>query len=65
MHGVGLIVRSSAAFTRQSSFPARVESTVAAALAYRGGTWDKLASVTITLDDSRYVKCGGIPNATR
>lgn len=63
VHGTGVIAHSSAAFTRQSNFPARLEETVAAALAYWGGTWDKLAGVTITFEDSRYVECGGIRNA--
>ena len=63
VHDTGVVVRSGAAFTRQASFPARVQETVAAALAYWGGSWDKLQGVTITFEDSRYVECGGIPNA--
>lgn len=63
VHRTGVIAHSSAEFTRQPTFPARLEETVAAALDYWGGTWDKLAGVTITFEDSRYVECGGSQNA--
>jgi hypothetical protein len=63
VHGAGVVVRSSAAFTRQPNFPERVQETVAAALAYWGGTWDQLAGATITFEGSRFVKCAEISGA--
>jgi hypothetical protein len=63
VHDAGVVVRSSAAFTRQPSLPSRIESTLAAALSYWGGTWNHLAGATITLEGSRYVNCHGVPNA--
>ncbi len=58
VHGAGIVVRSDAAFTKQSDFPSRVESTVEAALAYWGGSWKDLAGKTITFDGAQHVQCG-------
>ncbi len=54
-----VVVRSSAAFTRQPDLPARVESTIDASLAYWGGTWSQLSGKMIVLDGSAHVSCTG------
>ncbi len=59
VHGVGVVVRTDAPFAHRADFPARVESTVSAALAYWGGTWSDLAGSTLTLVDAPTVACGG------
>ena len=59
-----VVVRSDAAFTRSVDFPARVESTVDAALGYWGGSWKDLAGATIVLDGSPHVACGGHASST-
>ncbi len=61
--GVGVVVNSTAPFTRQADFPARVESTIDEALQYWGGTWAVLDGMTITFDGDRYVRCGGMTAA--
>ncbi len=63
VRGAGVVVSSTAAFTRRSDFPARVEKTVEAALRYWGGTWAGLEGTTITFDGRRNVACEGNPNA--
>jgi hypothetical protein len=59
-----VVVRSNAAFTRSVDFPARVESTVDAALSYWGGSWKDLAGATIVLDGSPHVDCAGHASST-
>jgi hypothetical protein len=59
-----VVVRSDAAFTRSVDFPARVESTVDAALVYWGGSWKDLAGATIVLDGSPHVACAGHASST-
>jgi hypothetical protein len=54
-----VVVRSDAAFTRTEDFPARVESTVEAALEYWGGSWTDLAGTTIVFDGGAGVACAG------
>ncbi len=63
VQGVGVLVRSEATFTTQADLPARVESTLRAALDYWGGTFEQLAGVTITLDGASTVECRGVPGA--
>jgi hypothetical protein len=59
-----VVVRSDAAFTRSTDFPARVESTVQAALDYWGGSWSDLAGTTIVFDGSPDVACAGHGSST-
>jgi len=60
----GVVVRSDAAFTRSIDFPARIESTVDAALGYWGGSWSDLAGATIVFDGSPHVDCGNLGLST-
>jgi hypothetical protein len=55
---VAVYVRSEEPFTRASDFPARVESTVDAALEYWGGDWGHLAGRSITFEGAQNVTCG-------
>ena len=57
---VTVTVRTDAAFTRSQDFPARVESTVEAALAYWGGSWADLAGSAIVFEGAAHVACPGI-----
>jgi len=57
------MVRSDAPFTAQPDLAHRIDSTLAAALAYWGGSFEQVAGMTITLDGARYVECGGVPGA--
>lgn len=59
VHGTPVIIDTEAPFAHDPDFPARLESTLAAALAYWGGTWDALSTTTITLSGAAYVPCGG------
>jgi hypothetical protein len=52
-------VRTDAPFAHAPELPARIESTVDAALAYWGGDWRVLRGRTITLVGGAYVSCGG------
>ncbi len=58
-----VVVNTSAAFASRPEFPARIESTVAVALAYWGGNWKDLRGTTITLSGEPYVSCRGNPRA--
>jgi hypothetical protein len=62
--GTGIVVRSSASFAQRPDLPARLESTVEAALAYWGGGWSDLQGRTITLDGADHVACPGVASAT-
>lgn len=53
-----VVIQSRAPFTQRVDFPARVESTLGAALRYWGGDWSALRGVTITFQDEQYVACG-------
>jgi len=64
LHGVGVVVHAQTPFATSPDLPARLESTIAAALGYWGGGWSDLQRVTITLEDSRYVACAGHASAT-
>ncbi len=59
VHDAGVLVESDAPFARQADLPARLESTLAAALAYWGGDWSALRGRTVTLSGGPYVSCGG------
>lgn len=54
-----VVIDSNAAFAARADFPGRVESTVAAALDYWGGTWADVRGVTLTLSDGDRVPCSG------
>jgi hypothetical protein len=64
LHGVGVVIAAKTPFAMRPDLPARLESTVEAALGYWGGSWSDLRLVTITLEDSRYVECPGNASAT-
>ncbi len=59
VHDTGVSVETDAPFARQRDLPARVESTIDAALAYWGGDWSALRGSTITLSGAQYVSCRG------
>ena len=64
LHGVGVMLESRTPFATSPDLPARLESTIDAALGYWGGSWSNLQRVTITLEDGRYVECAGQASAT-
>jgi hypothetical protein len=55
---VAVVIRSEEPFTRAADFPARVESTLDAALEYWGGRWSDLAGRSITFEGNQTVACG-------
>jgi len=59
VRGVSVVLETRAAFARAPDFPARVESTIDAALRYWGGSWSAVDRRFITLVDDAYVTCGG------
>lgn len=59
VNGAAVSLQTSAPFTRAPDFPARMATTVEAALRYWGGSWDDLAGVTITLSGEASVACAG------
>jgi len=59
VQGLSVVVDSQAAFTRAADFDSRIQTTVAAALQYWGGTWDLLDHVDVRLVDTAGVACGG------
>lgn len=59
VHDTAVVNETAAPFARHTDFPARIESTIDAALRYWGGSWSDLAGKTITLEDGPYVSCGG------
>jgi len=63
LHGARVVVETDAPFAQRADFPARVESTIDAALQYWGGTWKDLEGVSITLTGEQYVPCGGARSA--
>jgi hypothetical protein len=60
---VAVVVQSEEPFTRATDFPARVESTLEAALEYWGGSWDHLAGKSITFEGNQTVACGAMASA--
>ena len=63
VHGAAILVDSTAPFTSRPDFPARLESTLAAALQYWGGSWSDLDRTRITFVDDQHVACTGNPSA--
>ncbi len=63
LHGSRIVNNSGARFTQEVDFPARLESTIDAALKYWGGDWSKLKDLTITFDGDQHVSCEGSPDA--
>ena len=63
VHNVGVVVHSTAPFSTRPDFPARIESTIDAALSYWGGTWQDLQGWTITFEDAQDVSCGNMTDA--
>jgi hypothetical protein len=59
-----IVIQSDAAFTRSADFPARVESTIQAALGYWGGNWSNLAGTTIVFAGTSHVACAGNDGST-
>jgi hypothetical protein len=59
VHGTGVVVDTQAPFAHRPDLPARIESTMGAALQYWGGRWSDLAGSTVTLAGSQHVMCGG------
>ncbi len=59
VHETGVVVASDVPFASRRDLPARLESTVAAALAYWGGDWRALRGRTITLSGAARVTCAG------
>lgn len=59
VHGAGVVVETSAPFAHGRDFPQRLETTLAAALAYWGGSWGDLEGRRVILLDGPYVPCGG------
>ena len=59
-----VVIQSDAAFTRSADFPARVESTLQAALGYWGGNWSNLAGTTIVFEGTSNVACAGNVGST-
>jgi len=58
VHDTGVLVETDAPFAQAPEFPARLESTIDAALAYWGGEWTVLRGRTVTLSGGAYVSCG-------
>lgn len=58
-----MIVQSDAIFAHREDLPARIESTLDAALLYWGGGWEDLERVTVTLSGAQHVACGGSASA--
>jgi hypothetical protein len=59
VRGAAVVVGSTAPFTLEGDFPARLESTLATALRYWEGSWSDLEGVSITFVDDQYVPCEG------
>ncbi len=59
VHETAVVNDTGAPFAQRTDFPARLESTIDAALGYWGGSWRDLAGLTITLEDGPYLSCGG------
>ncbi len=61
VHDTAVVVETSAPFASRPEFPARLENTIAVALAYWGGRWADLRGRTLTLSGEPYVACAGAP----
>jgi len=64
VHDTLVYVHSDATFARRADLPARVESTIEAALTYWGGSWEELAGRSVTLEGAALVACDGVPSAS-
>lgn len=60
---VAVVVNSDAAFTRAGDFPARLQTTIDAALTYWGGNWDQLAGKVVDLEGASALRCGTVEHA--
>src|SRR5512142_3389685 len=60
LHGTGVVVRSSAAFTTRPDFPAQVETTIDVTLRCRGGSWSDPAGTNVIFFGERGVSCAGV-----
>lgn len=60
VQGVNVFLETTAPFTSAPDFPARIESTIDAALGYWGGSWSKLDGLDLTLVDDPTVPCRGM-----
>ena len=58
LHGARVYLDTAAPFASAPDFEARLESTLAAALAYWGGGWDHLSGFSVTFTDDARVPCG-------
>lgn len=58
VHDTAVVSETTAPFAQRADFPARIESTLDAALRYWGGGWRDLAGVTIRIEDGPYLTCG-------
>jgi len=58
IRGLEVVFETDAPFAHRPDFPARVESTIATALAYWGGSWSVLEGSTLTLVGAASVSCG-------
>jgi len=59
-----IVIQSDAAFAHKADFPARVESTLQAALGYWGGNWSHLSGTTIVFEGTSHVACAGNEGST-
>ena len=62
VRGTAVVVQTSAPFAQHPDLPARIESTIDAALQYWGGTWSDLEGRTLVLAGD-HVACGTDPSA--
>lgn len=58
VHGASVYLDTAAPFASAPDFEARLESTLAAALTYWGGGWERLAGYEVTFTDDARVPCG-------
>jgi len=58
VQGLGVVVATDAPFAQRPDLPARVETTIQAALDYWGGSWEQLQGATLTLSGAPAVACG-------
>ncbi len=58
--GLEVVLQTRAPFASAPDFPARLESTVVAALRYWGGAWTHVDGRSVTLVDDPSVPCGDV-----
>jgi hypothetical protein len=59
VRGVAVVLDTTAPFAHRADFPARLESTIDAALQFWHGDWAALEGTTLVLEDDQYVACQG------